>query len=70
MNKINEDSIIHAGLELTEFMDELGVKIDLDDFSDTNRAVFIEEERNFRKHNTFKILSLLSCMLMDLGILC
>lgn len=69
MNKISRESILHAGLELLKFTEELGIEINLDDFSDTGRAVFEEEEQSLEKYNTFKVLSLLSCMLMDLGIL-
>ena len=69
MNKISRESILHAGLELLKFTEELGIEINLDDFSDTGRAVFEEEEQSLEKYNTLKVLSLLSCMLMDLGIL-
>lgn len=69
MNKISEISIVHAGLEMQKFLKEQDIVLDLDDFSNTNEAVFENEERNLRENNMFRLLSLLSCMLMDLGIL-
>ena len=69
MNKISEESIIHAGLEMIGFIKEREITIDLDDFSSANEAIFKEEEQYLKEENAFRLLSLLSCMLMDLGIL-
>lgn len=69
INKIDEESIIHASLELKKYMDEMGIEIDLDDFSGVNEAVFYKQEQHLKEDNTFRLLSMLSCVLMDLGIL-
>lgn len=69
MNKINRDSIIHAGGEMLTYLKKRGIIIDLDDFSETNREVFMDEEQYFDENCTYRILSMLSCVLMDLGIL-
>lgn len=69
MNKINRESIIHAGKEMISYLRAKGIGLDLDDFSNMNRAVFMNEEQCFAESNTYKILSMLSCVLMDLGIL-
>ncbi len=69
MNKINEDSIVHAGLELKGYMDEAGIDLDLDNFSNMNEKIFQNEETHLMKNDTFRLLSMMSCALMDLGIL-
>lgn len=69
INKIDEESILHAQAEMGKFLEEREILIDLDDFSGTNEAVFVEEEQNYREKGKFKLLSMFSCVLMDLGIL-
>ena len=69
MNKMNEKSVVHAGVEMYRFLKEQDIIIDLDDFSDTNEAVFAKEERNLQEKDAVRLLSLFSCMLLDLGIL-
>ncbi len=69
MNKINEDSIVHAALELKGCLEEIGIKINLDNFSETNATIFHFEEEHLKENDTFRLLSMLSCALLDLGIL-
>lgn len=69
INKIDENSIIHACLELKKYMQESGVEFNIDNFSDSSISVFKEEEKYFADNNTYFLLSMLSCVLMDLGIL-
>ncbi|MDE7298904.1 MAG: hypothetical protein K2N94_08750 [Lachnospiraceae bacterium] len=69
MNKISEDSIVHAGRELCGFLEKKGIAMDLDDFSHTGRAVFEEEELSFKQEQAFRVLSMFSCVLMDLGVM-
>ena len=60
MNKISRDSIIHAGAEMQAYLDEYGIALDLDDFSSTNGAVFINEEQSLKESCTYRVLSMLS----------
>lgn len=69
MNKVCEDSICHAGAELQRFLGEKKIRMDLDDFSHTNEAVFQEEERFFGQEQAFRLLSMFSCVLIDLGVM-
>ena len=69
MNKMNSESIRHAGLELKAYLEEAGIEMNPDDFSETNQAVFNQQEAHFKKTNTFRCISMLSCVLIDLGIL-
>lgn len=69
MNKISEESIIHACNELKKYMEKNGIKYDIDCFSDANLAVFQNEEKNYTDKGTYFLLSTISYILMDLGIL-
>ena len=66
MNKISRDNIIYAGAEMQTYLDEYGIALDLDDFSSTNGAVFINEEQSLKESCTYRVLS---CILLDLGLL-
>lgn len=69
MNKINETSIIHACAELKQYMMEQGMEFDIDKFSDANINVFYKEEEHFKKKESYFLLSMMSYVLLDLGIL-
>ena len=69
MNKISNNSIIHAGEELRKYLVGMELDINLEDFSYVNRTVFIDEEKCLEINGWFKLVSMLSCVLMDLGIL-
>lgn len=69
LNKISGDSIIHAGREMVGFLDEQQISLDLDDVSYTNKAVFEKEEMELKTEGTYRLLSMFSCILMDLGLL-
>lgn len=69
MNKMDETSIIHAGSEMIKYLEKMGIELDLDDFSVTNEKVFHTEEQNLMEYGAFRLLSLLSCALLDFGML-
>ncbi len=69
MNKISETTILHAATELKNIFQEKNIDINLDNFSETNYAVFTDQEQHYREKENFWILSMLSCVLLDLGIL-
>ena len=70
MNKINEASISHAYIEMEQGIEELlGTAIDIDDFIDINMGMFYMEEQYFKESNTYFLLSMMSYILLDLGIL-
>lgn len=69
MNKINRNSVIHAGEEMMSYLRKHGIELGLDDFSNTNGAIFTKEEQCLAESSTYNVLSMLSCVLMDLGIL-
>ena len=73
MNKINEESIIHAVLEMKRLLENNNFLNNipdlLEDFSIVNENVFKFEEKCLYENNSFYLLSMLSCVLLDLGIL-
>lgn len=69
LNKIDESSIIHACIELKKYMEEYEMELNIDDFSNTNIKIFQKEEECFEKKRKYFLLSMMSYILLDLGIL-
>lgn len=69
MNKINEETILHACMELKKCLAENNIELDYDDFSNTNEAVFEAEEENFKSWDSYFLLSMMSVIFLDLGII-
>lgn len=69
MNKINEESIAHAGKELMNYLNKQKIDLNLDDFANTNELVFEKEEQYMKENDAFQLISMFSCVLMDLGLL-
>ncbi|MCH5251216.1 MAG: hypothetical protein J1E98_14865 [Lachnospiraceae bacterium] len=70
MNKISETTIVHAYMEMEQCIKELlGKDIDIDNFFNINMDVFDMEEQHFEKSHTYFLLSIMSYILLDLGIL-
>jgi hypothetical protein len=49
MNKIDENSIIHACFELKRCLEEMKIEMNLDDFSNMNEKVFITKNKTWKK---------------------
>lgn len=56
-------------MELNKYLKEQDIVPDFDNFSDTNEKVFYREEKCYEENNTYFLLSMMSCILLDLGIL-
>lgn len=70
MNKINETTILHAHMELEQCIKQLlGKDIDIDNFFNVNMDIFNAEEQHFSENHTYFLLSMMSYILLDLGIL-
>ena len=67
-SRISEDSIKTAVEEMERAFCEIGItKYDLDDFTETNLQIFNFQEKFHYEKNKYKLLSLLSIVLLDLG---
>lgn len=69
INKLSDQSIIHACNELIHYATEHKITFDFDDFSNANEKIFFEEEQYYQKNHSYFLLSMMSCVLLDLGIL-
>lgn len=68
--KISESSLIHATEELIHSIKQIGVsELDLDDFGLANKSIYTYEEEEYNKDSLYRILSLLSVALIDLGLI-
>lgn len=68
--KITEDSLLLAAQNMNYALEKFGINdYELDSFKNTNIRVFDKEEEYYNENGRIKILSLVSIMLFDLGIL-
>ncbi|MBQ3513653.1 MAG: hypothetical protein IJA32_07635 [Lachnospiraceae bacterium] len=69
LNKISAESIVHACNELLNYATEHKITLDFDNFANANERIFLEEEQYYQKNHSYFLLSMMSCVLLDLGIL-
>ncbi len=69
MNKINEHSILHACDEFQKYISDQGINFNIDDFSSANIHIFNKEEKYYEEKSTYFLLSVMSYVLLDLGII-
>ena len=69
MNKINEHSILHACNEFQKYISDQGIDFNIDDFSSTNIHIFNREENYYEEKSTYFLFSVMSYILLDLGII-
>ena len=71
-NNISEDTVEAAVRELQKSLWSFEIdfsKMDIDDMADTNLRVFNGEERFFQKNGMYRLLSMLSVALINLGLI-
>ena len=69
-HKINENSILLAIGNMNNTLKEFNIfDYDIDNFKSTNLKIFDKEERYYKETKKIKVLSLISIMLFDLGII-
>jgi len=67
---INKESIKRAVIEMDKSLKSLGIQeYNLDNFSITNEKIFNKEEEIFKSKRNYRLLSLISIILLDLGII-
>lgn len=68
-NKITEDTVKKAASEMLKYLDMEQITLEIDNIGHTNSRVFEGQEVRFSQSNKYKLLSLLSVALIDLGII-
>lgn len=68
-NKITEDTVKKAASEMMKYIEAEQITFDIDDMGHTNSEVFEKQETRYSKNSTYKLVSLLSVALIDLGII-
>lgn len=69
LNKIDKYKIQRAVLEMCKALDGMNIIFDIDNMKKTNVDAFNFEENYFKKNNTYLLLSFISVVLIDLGII-
>jgi len=71
ISKINDTKLLNAAVNMHSAMISLGIKYyNLDNFKVSNLKIFGKQEEIFARMGSYKILSMLSIILIDLGIIC
>ncbi len=68
-NKITEDTIKKAASEMMKYIEAEQIIFDIDNIGNINFEMFEKQEIGYSKYNTYKLVSLLSVALIDLGII-
>lgn len=69
LNRIDKYKIQRAVLEMCKALDGMNIIFDIDNMKKTNVDAFNFEENYFKKNNTYLLLSFISVVLIDLGII-
>lgn len=68
-NKITEDTVKKAASEMMKYIESEKITFDIDNMGHTNSEVFERQEARYSQNKTYKLVSLLSVALIDLGII-
>ncbi|HOV27722.1 MAG TPA: hypothetical protein PK566_15360 [Pseudobacteroides sp.] len=68
-NKITEDTVKKAASEMMKYLDMEQIILEIDNMGHTNSKIFERQELKYSKSKTYKLVSLLSVALIDLGII-
>lgn len=67
-NKINEDTVKKAANEMMKYLEAEQIAFEIDNMGQTNSEVFERQETRYSQNQVYKLASLLSVALIDLGI--
>ncbi len=68
-NKITEDTVKKAASEMMKYIKAEQITFDIDNMGHTNSEVFERQEARYSQNKTYRLVSLLSVALIDLGII-
>lgn len=69
LNKINEKTVIKASQEMMKYYMAHCIDLDLDDMGESNIKIYDTQEDYYKNSKKYKVMSLISLALLDLGIL-
>lgn len=70
INKLSEDTLVHAALEFLQFLSAEGIENpDIDCFSPTSSAIFTRQEEYYLSGSGFRAFSMLTLALLQMGLL-
>lgn len=69
MNKISEDTLLFATEEFLAYLHNLGLELNVDDFSETSRIIFEKQEEKYVAGKVFSLFSMLTLSFIQMGII-
>ena len=68
-NKISEDKLLNATKEFAKYIQECGLKLNIDDFSEESMYIFEEQEKRYEEGIGFRLFSMLTLAFLQMGII-
>lgn len=69
MNKISENTLLFATEEFLSYLRHLDLDWDIDDFSETSRTIFEQQEKKYHSSGVYNLFSMLTLAFIQLGII-
>lgn len=68
-NKFSEATLLFACKEFINYLKENSILYDIENYKNVNKSVFEIQENYFNLNKTYRLISLLSCAFLQLGII-
>lgn len=69
MNKLSEETILFATNEFLAYLQNLGLELDVDNFSETSHTIFEGQEEKYAAENVYSLFSMLTLSFIQMGII-
>lgn len=69
MNKISESTLLFATEEFLSYLKHFDLEWDIDDFSETSRTIFDQQEKKYLSSGVYNLFSMLTLAFIQLGII-
>jgi len=69
LNKISDDTLLHAANEFKTFIESEGITWDIDEFHSASKEIYNLQENEYLASNGFKVFSMLTLAFLQLGII-
>lgn len=69
LNKINEETLLHAAMEFADFLTTEGMEWEIDDFKETSLEILDRQDRRYMEGDGFHLFSMLTLAFLQLGLI-
>lgn len=69
INKISEETVLKAAYEFLNYLESQEIDYDIDEFSEASHIIFNQQEKEYLSGKGFRVFSMLTLALLQMGIL-